>query len=589
MYINDLDKMLRNLWRKNIKSMKKIVLVIFSLFLTNALFAQESQQVTPTLFTPKISYLDSLKATFSNHATSNCIDERWMKEIADASLSNEMFFDIENMNIDEKVAYNLDTEVLKKRLRKLDVQSPFVIEYNPALENVIKSFLKNRSKSFERQMAIAEYYFPLFEEKLSKYNLPLEIKYLAIVESALQPKAKSKVGAGGLWQFMPETGKQYKLKITTYVDERHDPIKSTEAACHYMMNMYEIFGDWSLVLASYNCGPGNVSKAIRRSGGKTDYWEIRKYLPRETANYLPAFLATMYIYEFKKEHGLVPHKAEIKYAETDTVMLKQAMTFKQLSDLLDISEAQLEYLNPIYKSKYIPSIEEETFYLRLPKNKIGIFVSNEEKIYGYLAYLEQEKIRNIQLALQAKKRDSIAKQDSLAVVANLTVKNNDTNEYEEVIKKRTKEVVSKNFHKVKKGETLSEIADKNNVSIVNLRKWNNIKGSNINAGQSLVIQTIKKVTVNEVVKKPKPKPKTEIVEPVVENAVAENTEKPTENKYSSAKSKIEIKEDYYIVQKGDSIFSITKKFPNLTTDDLKKKNDLKTDNIQPGMKLKIQG
>ena len=150
-------------------------------------------------------------------------------------------------------------------------------------------------------------------------------------------------------------------------------------------------------------------------------------------------------------------------------------------------------------------------------------------------------------------------------------------------------MVSKNIHKVKKGETLSEIADKNNVSIVNLRKWNNIKGSNINAGQSLVIQTIKKVTVNEVVKKPKPNPKTEIVEPVVENAVAENTEKPTENKYSSAKSKIEIKEDYYIVQKGDSIFSITKKFPNLTTDDLKKKNDLKTDNIQPGMKLKIQG
>jgi len=567
--------------------MKKIVLLTLGLFLSNALFAQESQQVTPTLFTPKISYLDSLKATFSNHATSNCIDERWMKEIADASLSNEMFFDIENMNIDEKVAYNLDTELLKKRLHKLDVQSPFVIEYNPALENVIKSFLKNRSKSFERQMAIAEYYFPLFEEKLSKYNLPLEIKYLAIVESALQPKAKSKVGAGGLWQFMPETGKQYKLKITTYVDERHDPIKSTEAACHYMMNMYEIFGDWSLVLASYNCGPGNVSKAIRRSGGKTDYWEIRKYLPRETANYLPAFLATMYIYEFKKEHGLVPHKAEMKYAETDTVMLKHAMTFKQLSDLLDISEAQLEYLNPIYKSKYIPSIEDETFYLRLPKNKIGIFVSNEEKIYGYLAYLEQEKVRNLQLALQAKKRDSIAKQDSIAVASNFSTKNSDTTEYEEVIKKRTKEVVSKNFHKVKKGETLSEIAAKNNVSIINLRKWNNIKGSSINSGQSLVIQTTKKVTVNEVVKKPKSK--TEIIEPVVENAVAENIEKPTENKYSSAKSKIEIKEDYYIVQKGDSIFSITKKFPNLTTDDLKKKNDLKTDNIQPGMKLKIQG
>ena len=567
--------------------MKKLVLLTLGFFLSNAMLAQESKEIIPTLFTPKISYLDSLKATFTHHATSNCIDERWLKELSDATLSNEMFFDIENMNIDEKVAYNLDTEVLKKRLRKLDVQSPFVIEYNPALENVIKSFLKNRAKSFERQMALAEYYFPLFEEKLSKYNLPLEIKYLAIVESALQPKAKSKVGAGGLWQFMPATGKQYKLNISTYVDERHDPIKSTEAACHYMMNMYAIFGDWSLVLASYNCGPGNVSKAIRRSGGKTDYWEIRKYLPRETANYLPAFLATMYIYEFKKEHGLVPKKAEMTYFETDTVMVKQAMTFKQLSDLLDISEEQLEYLNPIYKSKYIPSIDDEYFYLRLPKNKIGIFVSNEEKIYGYLAYLEQEKERNLQLALQAKKRDSIAKQDSLAVAASLVVANNEPVEMEEVLKKRTKEVVSKNFHKVKKGETLAEIAKKNQVSITDLKTWNKIKGSTINAGQSLVIQTTKKVTVNEVVKKPKPK--TEIVEREVENAVAVNTEKPTENKYSSAKSKIEIKEDYYIVQKGDSIFSITKKFPNLTADDLKKKNDLKTDNIQPGMKLKIQG
>lgn len=574
--------------------MKKLTLTTFGLLLAFSVFAQEKIETTTTFFVPKISYLDSLKKTFNVHETSTCIDQRWMKELSDASLSNEMFYDIENLNIDEKVSYDLNTDLLKKRLQKLDVQSPFVIEYNPALENVIKSFLKNRSKSFERQMALAEYYFPMFEEKLSKYNLPLEIKYLAIVESALQPKAKSKVGAGGLWQFMPATGKQYKLDISTYVDERHDPLKSTEAACHYMMNMYEIFGDWSLVLASYNCGPGNVSKAIRRSGGKTDYWEIRKFLPQETANYLPAFLATMYIYEFKKEHGLVPKKAELTYFETDTVMVKHAMTFKQLSDLLDISEEQLAYLNPIYKSNYIPSFEDEHFYLRLPKSKIGVFVSNEEKIYGYLAYLEQEKIRNLELA-QVKKRDSIAKKDSLALASNLNFKNTDSVEYEEVIKKRTKEVLSKNYHKVKSGESLGVIADKNNVSISDLRKWNNIKGSAINAGQSLVIQTKKKVTVNEVIKKPKKK--IEVVEPVVENAVAENTDlqnsqqvKPkTENKYTAAKSKIEIKEDYYIVQKGDSIFSITKKFPNLTADDLKKKNDLKTDNIQPGMKLKIQG
>ena len=574
--------------------MKKFVVLTLGLFFANGLFAQDNQPQEVALFTPKVSYLDSLKATFAHHETSACIDQRWLKEVSDATLSNEMFFDIENMNIDQAVSFDLDTELLKKRLHKLDVQSPFVIEYNPALENVIKSFLKNRTKSFERQMALAEYYFPLFEEKLSKYNLPLEIKYLAIVESALQPKAKSRVGAGGLWQFMPATGKQYKLDITTYVDERHDPIKSTEAACHYMMNMYEIFGDWSLVLASYNCGPGNVSKAIRRSGGKTDYWEIRRYLPKETANYVPAFLATMYIYEFKKEHGLVAEKAKMSFFETDTVMVKRAMTFKQLSDLLDISEEELEYYNPIYKSKYIPSIDNEYFYLRLPKNKIGIFVSNEEKIYGYLVYLEQEKIKNLQLA-QVRKRDSIAKQDSLAVASNTNFKNNDNAEYEEVIKKRTKEVVSKNYHKVKSGESLGVIAEKHNVSITDLRKWNKIKGSNINAGQSLVIQTTKKVTVNEVVKKPKKK--VEVIEPAVENAVAEIAEpngeetakKPAVNKYADAKSKLEVKEDYYIVQKGDSIFSITRKFPNLTADDLKKKNDLKSDNIQPGMKLKIHG
>ena len=190
---------------------------------------------------------------------------------------------------------------------------------------------------------------------------------------------------------------------------------------------------------------------------------------------------------------------------TDTILVRNKMTFKQISDLLDISEAQLEYLNPIYKSKYIPSIEDETFYLRLPKNKIGIFVSNEEKIYGYLAYLEQEKVRNLQLALQAKKRDSIAKQDSLAVAASLVVANTESVEMEEVLKKRTKEVVSKNFHKVKKGETLAEIAKKNQVSITDLKTWNKIKGSTINTGQSLVIQTTKKITVNEVVKKPKKK------------------------------------------------------------------------------------
>lgn len=572
--------------------MRKLLIIALSVMAGEFSIAQESQEKELPLFAPKVSYLDSLKSTFVNHSTSSCIDERWMNELANSQLSKEMFYDIEHLNIDEKVNYDFDTELFKNRLKKLDARSPFVIEYNPTLENTIKAFLKNRSKSIERQMALAEYYFPMFEEHLAKYNLPLEIKYLAIVESALNPKAKSRVGAGGIWQFMPATGKQYKLDISSYVDERHDPLKATEAMCHYMTNMYAIFGDWSLVLASYNCGPGNVSKAIRRAGGSTDYWEIRKYLPKETANYVPAFLATMYIYEFKKEYGLVPQKASVTYFETDTVAVKKSMSFKQIAELLDVSIDELEFFNPTYSKNHIPSYEDEIYFLRLPKNKIGLFVSNEEKLYAYVDYLEKEKIRKSQLA-RLHKRDSIAKKDSAAVaVADL----GDV-EYEKVVEKRIKEVIKKDYHKVKKGETLSEIADQHNVSITELRKWNKIKGSNINFGQSLVIQSKKKVTVNEVVKKPVKKADVKTIDE--ETLVADNTSEKAQEKVSETKEvvatttpkkdRIEIKEDFYIVQKGDSIFSITKKFPNLTVEDLKKKNNLPNNNIQPGMKLKIQG
>ena len=375
--------------------MKKFILVA-SLLLSVAGFGQENAEKESLLTLPKMSYLDSLKTTFVNHSTSNCIDERWISELASAELSENMFSDISEINIDSEVNYDLSTEILKKRLAKMDAKSPFNIEYNPALENTIKAFLKNRPKAFERLMAVSEYYFPMFEEHLAKYNIPLELKYLAIVESALNPKAKSRVGASGLWQFMYPTGKQYNLEVTSYVDERYDPLKATEAACQYLSSLYGIFGDWSMVLAAYNCGPGNVSKAIRRSGGSQNYWNIRKNLPKETANYVPAFLATFYIYEFKKEHGIQPKKAPVTYFETDTIMVKKQMSFKQISDLLDIPVEQLEFLNPIYKLKVIPFEADKPHYLRLPKNKMGLFVSNEEKIYAYLEYTYTHKEKSKQ-------------------------------------------------------------------------------------------------------------------------------------------------------------------------------------------------
>ena len=517
--------------------MKKTI-IITSLFLSLFSLAQENAEKENLLPLPKMSYLDSLKTTFVNHSTSNCIDERWISELASAELSENMFsdivsIDIVSIDIDSEVSYDLSTELLKKRLAKMDAKSPFNIEYHPALENTIKAFLKNRPKAFERLMAISEYYFPMFEEHLAKYNIPLELKYLAIVESALNPRAKSRVGASGLWQFMYPTGKQYNLEVTSYVDERYDPLKATEAACQYLSSLYGIFGDWSMVLAAYNCGPGNVSKAIRRSGGSQNYWNIRKNLPKETANYVPAFLATFYIYEFKKEHGIMPKKAPLTYFETDTIMVKKQMSFKQISELLDIPMDQLEFLNPIYKLKVIPFEADKPHYLRLPKNKMGVFVSNEEKIYAYLNYLETYKEKTKSEFIASTSKDSISSSADSSFVS------------KPKFERKTQ------FHTIKSGESLGKIADKYNVSISELKKWNSIKGNNIQAGKKLKIYSDKKIIA-----------KTE----------------PNSNNDGT-----------YTVKSGDSLFSISKQFPGVSIEDIKKWNDISGDNIQPGMKLKING
>jgi membrane-bound lytic murein transglycosylase D len=435
--------------------MNKIFLSLTVILLSFPAWTQESEIIETNIALPKLSYLDSLKATFINHNTSNCIDERWMEELSNDEIFQEMLSDVMTTNIDSLVTFDLSTDLLKKRLAKLDAKSPFNVEYTPGLENLIKTFLKKRKASFERLMAISEYYFPMFEEHLTKYDVPLEIKYLAIVESALNPKAKSRVGATGLWQFMYPTGKQFNLEVNSYVDERYDPLKATEAACQYLSSLYTIFGDWSLVLASYNAGPGNVSKAIRRSGGSQNYWNIRRNLPQETANYVPAFLATLYIYEYKKEHGLKPKKAPMTYFETDTIAVKKRITFQQVSELLDIPVSQIEFLNPIYKLNIIPFEVDKPHYLRLPKNKIGLYVSNEDKVYAYVDYQENLKEKPYQISI--------------------AITNNSASE-ESVF-----------YHKIRSGESLGLIANKYKTTITSLRKWNNIKGNTIQAGKTLKI------------------------------------------------------------------------------------------------------
>ncbi|MEL6919232.1 MAG: lytic transglycosylase domain-containing protein, partial [Bacteroidota bacterium] len=278
------------------------------------------------------------KYNLGDHQEAAKYDSLWLKELYENnSLFDEMYTEVTSINIDSSFSGSIDTETLKERLATLNEKTPFNIAYNPSLESVIKSFLTRKRDLMERMLTTSQFYFPLFEQELDRYDIPLEIKYLAIVESALNPRARSRVGATGLWQFMYSTGKMYKLDVSSYVDERRDPIASTKAACQYLSALYGIFGDWDLALAAYNSGPGNVNKAIRRSGGYKNYWNIRRNLPRETAGYVPAFLATLYLFEYAEEHGLKGKKVDRPYFETDTVHVKSLITFDQISKLVGIS------------------------------------------------------------------------------------------------------------------------------------------------------------------------------------------------------------------------------------------------------------
>jgi len=421
---------------------QKIITTIFLLSVTSFFFAQNTD------IKPKIS-LDSLKTTFITHYNVTEIDDFWIKELNNNDLYEQWSEDLQNLDDEQLVDFELPTELFKERLELLDQKSMFEVIHNQTIESVTKSFLKNRKESFQRIMALSEYYFPLFEEKLAKYNLPLELKYLAIVESALNPRAVSRMGASGLWQFMFYTGKMYNLEVNTFIDERYDPIKSTEAACQYLSSLYQMYGNWELALAAYNAGPGNVNKAIRRSNGLKNYWNIRRNLPRETQGYLPAFFATMYVFEYSKEHNITPNKIQIQHRQTDTIHLKRKMTFEQISDLVDISIDEIRFMNPAYKHDVIPFLSQKPYHLRLPIDKAGLFTSNEEKIYAYVD-AQKEKL-------------------------------------EKILKIKEREALATRYHTIKEGENLGSIARKYGVSISNLKRWNNIAGTTIRAGKKLKI------------------------------------------------------------------------------------------------------
>ena len=343
-------------------------------------------------------------------------------------------------------------EVYKERLSRM----PTIIEmpYNDVVQKFIDRYSGRLRRSVSVMLGAQNFYMPIFEEALESYGLPLELKYLPIIESALNPSAISRAGASGLWQFMIGTGKIYGLESNSLVDERRDPIKATWAAARYLRDMYEIYKDWNLVIAAYNCGPGTINKAIRRSGGKTDYWGIYNYLPKETRGYVPAFIAANYVMTYYCKHNICPMETNIPDA-TDTVQVNRNLHFEQIADICGINMDEKKSLNPQYKRNIIPG-DSKPQTLRLPMNYISTFIDRQDTIY---AHRSDELFKNRRTVAVSDTRYSKSRSGKSAATGDVT------------------------YHKIRSGENLGSIARKYGVTVNQLKSWNGLRSNRMSAGK----------------------------------------------------------------------------------------------------------
>lgn len=340
---------------------------------------------------------------------------------------------------------------MRHRMAVLDAASPFDLTYNRVVQAYIDLYVVRKREMSSRMLGLAELYFPVFEEYLDRHGIPQEMKYLAVVESALNPAARSKAGAVGLWQFMLPTGRMFGLHADSYIDERHDVYKSTEAACRYLKYLHGLYDDWEMAMAAYNCGPGNVNKAIRRSGGRKGYWDIYDHLPKETRGYVPAFIAVNYLFSHHADHNIYPVSPTYCVYELDTVQVCFPVDIASMARLIGADEQELLLLNPTFKRGWVPDLEQPVS-LYLPREAAGVFVSNEDSI------------RYLQLQGKASAAPS-------------------TPPAQEVRKTDTPVT-----HKVRSGESLGTIARRYGVSVADLKKWNGLRSDMIRAGQTLKVR-----------------------------------------------------------------------------------------------------
>lgn len=451
------------------------------------------------------------------------------------------------VNVEDTVIPDFPDSIYIQRLGQLP---NFInLSYNKVVRNFIHLYTHKKRDLVEVMLGLSEYYFPLFEEALDKNDLPHELKYLPVIESALNPRAVSRAGATGMWQFMYSTGKIYKLEINSFVDERRDPVKSTDAAIKFLKDLYTIYGDWVLVIAAYNCGPGNVNKAIRRSGGKRNYWDIYYRLPRETRGYVPAFIAASYVMNYYKEHNIKPKPIEFPI-NVDTIMVDKELHLEQVSQVLKIPLQQLRDLNPQYRRDIIPA-KEKTYPLRLPFEFTTKFIDFSDSIYAY----------NDSIYFNPNNMYQAPPKYSYYVPA-----------------APTKDHV-KLTYTVKDGDVIGYIADWYDVGVSDVRYWNNVKNF-IRVGQKLVIYKHKSVAskyenINEM---------TFAQKQSKEGKTVSSTKKPETTNYPDDGNY-----EYYTVKQGDTLWEITKKFPGATSTQIMQMNGIDdAKNIHPGQKIKVR-
>ncbi|PIP55214.1 MAG: lytic transglycosylase [Bacteroidetes bacterium CG23_combo_of_CG06-09_8_20_14_all_32_9] len=377
------------------------------------------------------------------------------ENISPANIDDKILQMSSSLKQNKIIEYTLPTDsvpvfndlIYEIRITKLSLTIPITLDYNQTVKKYIDFYTIKKRELISKMLGMSQYYFPLFESALDRYHLPLELKYLAIVESALNPTARSKSGAVGLWQFLLPTAQMLDLKITSFIDERQDPVKSTEAACRYLEYLYNTFKDWQLVLAAYNGGPGVVRNAIIRSGGKTDFWELCPYLPPETQGYVPAFIALTYIMNYPVEHNIHPDVSKLFYYQVDTVMINQPLYFTSVANALKIPLETIRFLNPAYKTNYIPK-SDEYVSLVLPANKISTFISNQRTILCYS--FPSDTISEIKTCSADESRTLIT-------------------------------------YIVKKGDYLNKLALKYHCSVKEIMEWNNLTVFSLTTGSILKI------------------------------------------------------------------------------------------------------